>query len=147
MTAAAILVALLAVGAPRSTAPRVADAIAKYARSPDEAFFLVAWGRRESDFEQRIIDHHCRRWECDRGRAIGAWQMWPGAAGKDWARLPGDLDLQAKHAASMARWAMHACPGDSVRGGFRVLAGLGCDRPLIDENVRISLFEKARAAR
>lgn len=142
----AILAALLALGAPAETAPVVASAVAKYARSPDEAAFLLAWGKNESQFDQRIIDHHCRRWECDNGRAVGAWQLHAGAAGGDWARLPGDVDLQAKHAASMARWAMRACPKDPVRGGFRVLGGLGCDRPLRGESERVASFNKARSA-
>jgi len=129
MMIGAVLAVLLSFGAPKETAGDVATAIAKYARTPSEAAF-----------------HHCHRWECDHGLAIGAWQLHRGAAGPDWARLPGDLELQAKHAAGLARWAMRACPKDPVRGGFRVLGGLGCDRTLKGEEKRIAAFNKARAA-
>jgi hypothetical protein len=142
----AILAAVLALGAPSETASDVATAVAKYARTPDEAAFLLAWGTHESHFQRRIIDGDCKKWECDHGRARGAFQLHAGAAGSDWALLPGDIDLQAKHAAAMARWAMRTCPKDPVRGGFRVLGGLGCDRALKGEDARVISFRKARAA-
>jgi hypothetical protein len=140
VNSALILSALLRLGVahPEPTA----DAIAHNARTPVEAAFLIAWGRAESLFSERIIANDCRRWECDHGRARGAWQLHAGAVGKDWAFLPGNVELQARYAGRMTRWALRQCPADPVRGGFRVLGGLGCDRELKGEQSRVETFRK-----
>jgi len=142
MTAQTILVAILALGAPKASAPAFADAIARHARTADEAAFLVAWAEHESHFQERIVRNDCKRYECDRGRARGAWQLHRGAAGQDWDALPGNLDAQARSAARMARWALRECK--APLGAFRRLGGLGCDRALKGEDARMASFKKAR---
>jgi hypothetical protein len=155
MTLQIILAAVLALGAPKETATDVAVAIAKYARTPDEAAFMAAWARHESEFSAAIAAGKCEKWQCDAHkladgrvvfRARGLWQLHRGAAGDDWEMLPGDIDAQARAAARMTRWALRQCPGDPVRGGFRVLGGLGCQKALRGEAKRVASFEKARRA-
>jgi hypothetical protein len=149
VTFKSLLIALHLLGAPKDVAPEAATAIAKYARSDTEAAFMVAWADAESEFQRRIIDGRCHRWECDHGRAVGAWQMHRGAAGKTWDTMAGNLDAQAEAAARITRFALAAChaKGDAqVLGAFRVLGGLGCDRPLKGEAKRLAAFKRARGA-
>ena len=142
MNVQTILAALLALGAPKAVAPSFAAAIACHAKTPDEAAFLAAWAEHESHFVARIVRNECKPWECDRGRARGAWQLHRGAAGSDWDVLPGNLDAQARSAARMARWALRECK--APLGAFRRLGGLGCDRSLKGEDARMASFKKAR---
>lgn len=143
MTAATILAALLALGAPTATASNASSAIYKYSRSADEAAFLVALGMHETRFEARLIDGDCKPWECDHGAARGAFQLHRGAAGADWELLPGNIDAQARSAVRMVRWAFRVCK--TPVGAFRALGGLGCDRPLKGEEKRMASFLKARS--
>lgn len=143
MTTATILAALLALGAPRSIAPEVAQAIATNARTADEAAFLAAWAEHESHFQRRIANGECRAFECDHGRARGLWQSHAKPAGNAWDALPGNIPLQASIAVRHYRWAFRDC-GTTV-GAFRRLGGLGCDRPLKGEAKRVASFERARA--
>ena len=140
----AILAAALALGAPQSVAPSLAASVAQYAKTPTEVAFMLAWGRHESGFLARIIANDCKRWECDRGRARGAWQLHERAAGSDWAALPGNIDAQARSAARMTRWALGRCKGDA-RCAFRVLGGLQHDAKLKGEDERVASFNAARA--
>lgn len=145
MTLSAILLALSLVGAPKETATPVAEAVARYARTPQEAAFLVAWGRYESEYSPRIIANDCRKYECDHGRARGAWQAHRVAAGKLWDDLPGNIDAQARVAARHARWALGECSGDA-RCAFRLLGGLHRDRKLKGEEKRVETYARALEA-
>jgi len=140
----AILSAALAVGAPQAVAPELAAAIHQRTTNSTEAAFLLAWGRYESNFLPRIIANDCRRWECDRGKARGAWQLHERAAGADWDALPGNLDAQVRSALRMTRWALGRCHGDA-RCAFRVLGGLQHDARLKGEDERVATFEATRS--
>jgi hypothetical protein len=63
---------------------------------------------------------------------------------EDWARMVGveNTRFQAERAAMHARWALRQCPGDRVRGAFRVLGGLRCDEPLKGEAERVATFRR-----
>lgn len=141
----AILSAAIALGAPQSVAPSLAASVVQYAKTPTEAAFLLAWGWHESNYQARIIANECKRWECDRGRARGAWQLHERAAGDDWSALPGSIDAQARSAARMTRWALGRCKGDA-RCAFRVLGGLQPDARLKGEDERVASYERARRA-
>lgn len=152
MTLQIILAAVLALGAPKETATDVAVAIAKYARTPDEAAFMAAWARHESEFSAAIAAGECKRWQCDAHkladgrvvfRARGLWQLHRGAAGDDWEMLPGDIDAQARAAARMTRWALRSCGGDA-RCAFRRLGGLSAYSKLRGEEKRLASFAIAR---
>lgn len=125
----AILAALLKLGAPSVVAPEVADAVAQFARSPQEAAFVLAWAKHESHYELRIANDDCRRWECDHGRARGLWQSHKQAAGTAWEHMPGNISLQAFVALKHARWALKTCATSEnpIRGAYAVLGGKGCD--------------------
>jgi hypothetical protein len=139
----AVLAAALALGAPQETASDVASAVLKYARSADEAAFMLSWAEHESHFSARIIACECERWECDHGHARGAWQLHRGAAGADWAALPGNIDAQARAASRMARWSLRACEGNA-RCAFRLLGGLRVDVPLKGEESRIASYRRVQ---
>lgn len=143
MTWATILAALLVLGAPRGIAPEIATAIVGAARSPEEAAFLVAWAKHESDFSRRIADGQCLAHECDHGRARGLWQAHESAARGAWQSLPGNIRLQASIAARQYRFALRDC--GTTLGAFRRLGGLGCDRPLRGEGKRLASFDRALA--
>lgn len=125
----AVLAALLKLGAPVDVAPEVAEAVAQFARSPQEAAFVLAWAKHESAYQRRIADDDCHRWECDHGRARGLWQSHQQAAGTAWAHLAGNISLQAFVAVKHARWALKTCSSaeSPIRGAFAVLGGKGCD--------------------
>lgn len=145
MTLQSLLLALQLLHAPSDTAPGVAGAVLRHAKSPMEAAFILAWGRAESGFDSRIIRNECKRWECDHGLAVGGWQMHRRAAGPDWDELPGNIDAQVRSAARMTRWALKQC-GNQPRCAFRVLGGLRPETPLKGENARVSDFERVRRA-
>jgi len=95
-----------------------ADAIAAdiVAVSEREAFFegdagplatallLVALGRVESDFHERIERCECRRGECDNGRSLGIWQIMRGDPA-----MCGDRQAQALAALSVLQEARRMC--------------------------------------
>lgn len=124
-------------------------AIHAAAKTPDEAAFLIAWGDAETHYSLRVHAGRCHRWECDRGRARGPWQVHRNAAmsPEQWDKMHGveNIEEQAKVAAARARWAMRQCKGDPIRGGFRVLGGLGCQVELKGEGERMAAFKRARA--
>ncbi len=152
LTFTAILIAVLSLGAPHDTGTEVAAAIAKYARTPDEAAFLAAWAEHESHYSADIAAGNCKRWQCDahklpdgtiEHRARGLFQIHRGAAGADWDQLHGNIDAQVRSAARMVRWAMRECR--TPVGAFRRRSGLACDRKLRGEEARVRSFQRARA--
>lgn len=131
----------------RAQLEAVANAVATVARTPDEAAFLLAWGKAETNFSLRIHRGECRQWECDSGRARGPWQAHRNGMPEDrWDQMLGveHVQVQAEQAACHARWAMYACPGDRIRGAFRVLAGHRCSSPIRGEEDRVASFRWIR---
>ena len=131
----------------RAQLEAVANAVASVSQTPDEAAFLLAWGKSETNFSLRIHRGECKDWECDGGKARGPWQAHRnGMPDEFWDKMIGveNVQAQAEQAVKHARWALHACPGDRIRGAFRVLAGRGCQSPLRGENVRITEFKWIR---
>jgi hypothetical protein len=139
----AILAAVVALGAPRDVAPEFASAVAKYARTPEEASLMLSWAEHESHFARRIADGDCRKWECDHGRARGLFQEHRGAAGAEWSYMLGDIDAQVRAAARTTRWVLKTCKGDA-RCSFRVLGGLRTDVALKGEDSRVRSFTRVR---
>ena len=132
----------------RAQLEAVAHAIASVARSADEAAFLLAWGKAETNFSLRIHRGECRHWECDGGKARGPWQAHKnGMSDERWSKMTGveNVQTQAEQAVQHARWALSACPRDRIRGAFRVLAGRGCSAPIKGERSRVAEFEWARS--
>lgn len=129
----------------------IGRAVHRASRNADEAAFLLAWGDAETHFSLRIARGECFKWECDKGRARGPWQTHRnGMALATWDKMHGleNIDVQATHAAKMARWALAEChaKGDArVLGAFRLLGGKGCDGHLPGENDRLATFKRIRA--
>lgn len=125
----------------------LAASLAEHARDADELAFLIAWGSAETNFAVRIHAGRCKSWECDRGKARGPWQSHrSGMRADDWSRMHGveNTPAQVARAAGHARWALRQCPGDRIRGAFRVLGGLRCNVPLKGEDERVVRFETIR---
>ncbi len=129
----------------------LARAVHKAARNADEAAFLLAWGDAETHFSLRIARGECFKWECDKGRARGPWQMHRnGMALAQWDRMHGleNIGSQAAQAARLARWALSECraQGDArVLGAFRLLGGKSCTGSLPGEADRLAAFKRTRA--
>jgi len=137
-------------GAPEKPAQLagIAAAIAEHSRTAEEAAFLAAWAYSETKFSLRIHSGRCRPQECDRGRARGPYQPHRnGMPFEQWERMHGveNTWVQTEHAARQVRWALRQCPGDRIRGAFRVLGGLACHRKLRGEDERVAVFERVRA--
>ena len=131
----------------RAQLEAVAKAVASVSQSPEEAAFLLAWGKAETHFSLRIHRGECRTWECDGGKARGPWQAHKnGMPDERWNKMTGveNIQIQAEQAVKHARWALQACPGDRIRGAFRVLGGHGCLSPLKGENGRVGEFKWIR---
>lgn len=116
--------------------------------TPDELAFVLAWGQHETHFAVRIHSGNCKRWECDRGRARGPWQLHQnGMRAEDWNRMHGveNTPMQVARAVRQARWALRQCPDDRIRGAFRVLGARGCGLPLKGEAERVATFGRIRS--
>ena len=125
----------------------IANAVAAVAQTPDEAAFLLAWGKAETHFSLRIHRGECHSWECDGGKARGPWQAHRnGMPDERWSKMIGveNVETQAEQAIQDTRWALRACPHDRVRGAFRVLAGRGCSSPISGEDQRVAEFKWIR---
>ncbi len=131
----------------RAQLEAIAGAVASVAQTPDEAAFLLAWGKAETNFSLRIHRGNCSPWECDGGKARGPWQTHKnGMSEERWLRMIGveNVEVQAEQALRDARWALYACPNDRIRGAFRVLAGRACSWPIKGENERFATFNWVR---
>ncbi len=131
----------------RAQLEAVAKAVASVSHTSEEAAFLLAWGKAETHFSLRIHRGECRTWECDGGKARGPWQAHRNGMDDDrWNKMIGveNIQIQAEQAVRHARWALQACPGDRVRGAFRVLGGHGCLSALKGEEGRVSEFKWIR---
>jgi hypothetical protein len=129
----------------------IARAIHKVSRDGDEAAFLLAWGDAETHYSLRIARGECFKWECDHGLARGPWQAHRnGMPLATWDKMQGleNVDVQAAHAAKMARWALFEChaQGDAkILGAFRLLGGKGCNGYLPGEGDRLAAYKRVRA--
>lgn len=124
----------------------LAQAMTEAARDRRELAFLIAWGWHETAYSLRIHRNECRRWECDRGRARGPWQLHRnGLDAQSWDKLAGveNAREQALEAALRARRALRSCP--TVEGAFRHLVGRGCSSPLPGVDKRVATFRRVIA--
>ena len=132
----------------RAQLEAIARAVAAVSKTADQAAFLLAWGKAETNFSLRIHRGDCRPWECDGGKARGPWQLHRvGMPDELWAKMIGveNVQTQAEQALREVQWAFNICPRDHVRGAFRVLAGHGCTQPLKDETLRVAEFKWVRS--
>lgn len=94
------------------------------------AALLIVKAKEESGLLGRIAEGRCRRNECDamvvRGkvvhRSIGLWQLQAGyVPQEEWEKLPGNVRLQAWHAARVLGRGYDYCKG-SVTGAVSIYA-------------------------
>lgn len=92
----------------------LADAIATAGgRRPEIAWALAVTAVGESGLRRDVLGGACPEHECDRGRAIGAWQLHrpPAVPRCEWLTWAGDDPLPgALRAAGVLRWALATCP-------------------------------------
>lgn len=114
----------------------VADAVLSVTDNRRWVALLLAIGAHESGFRKRIAEGHCKRGECDGGRAWGLWQVHKSLANRDvWGSQ--DLALQAREASRVARGAFGTCRKSAVPfplSTFRAYAGAGCERAVHTED-------------
>ncbi len=142
--------------APESRQPHleaVASAVwAESARGPRErrewAKLLITIGAHESHFSIRIMRGECKKWECDRGRAKGMFQIHSNTLNRDsWALQDGDIPLQVKLASDALKRAYWTCARsgeDWLVGTINAYAGKRCGARWAGLDARIATFRSLR---
>lgn len=136
MTHAALVAVILAMPSPdRVDAEALASAIEATTKNPDWAALELAVMENETHLSQRIIDGHCKPWECDRGKAWGIFQEHRNAFNaRDFGSL--DLTVQVRTGYEMLSRAYWSCsrffpknpsPPVWVRFTINAFAGKRCD--------------------
>ena len=109
---------------------------------------MLTVGFHESGFSKRIIAGKCKKHECDRGRAKGAWQIHANTLNRDkWRDQDGDLPLQAKLASEMlvrAYWTCARSGVEPVRGALNAFAGKRCGSDWPGLKARLATYGRLR---
>jgi hypothetical protein len=117
----------------------IAEAVAvvageqRIASTRDWAALVVAIGQAESGFSLRIHAGRCHKWECDRGRARGPWQLHRYAeAVSTWEQMHGldNIAVQVRVASARLRRGYYTCRGsaDWLVATINGYAGISCSR-------------------
>ncbi len=125
----------------------IAEASQKRQRPPREyAALLATIGGHETNFDTQLVLGICKPWQCDRGRAKGAFQnhnvrlvadLWPTAAG--------DIVAQVEMADRVLRRSLTRCapfapyPAHVFRA-YRGGAANSCSFALKDEQSRVATY-------
>ena len=112
------------------------------------AAFLVALGGAETNFDSRLVLGVCASWQCDHGRAKGAFQNWSVSFTHElWAVADGNIPAQVAMADRTLRRSMTRCapfapfPAHVFRA-YRGGAASSCSWPLRDEAARVATFNR-----
>lgn len=133
-------------GDPRVPALRAAVALEVSRLKPpagvdpkDWRALVLAVGAAETHLSPRIIDGHCRPWECDRGRSRSGWQLQRNLhTAPVWERLQGfeNLHVQVATADAMLKRAYYQCRGARsvvwIDPVVLAYAGRGCRNTTIE---------------
>lgn len=130
-------------------AHEIARVSKKAPRSPREyAALLLTIGQHESNWSTDIVAGRCAAWECDKGRAKGAFQghrlrfsseLWDVAN----ANIPAQVEMADRALRrSMTRCAPFAPYPQHV---FRAYRGGSCSWELKDENARAATYARVLA--
>jgi hypothetical protein len=91
---------------------------------------LASVGINESGFSKRIIDGHCKKHECDHGRAKGWGQLHANSTNlAEWAKQDGDIPLQTRLVSDQLKRAYYTCSRSGVpwlQGTINAYAGRRC---------------------
>lgn len=123
---------------------RIAASVDRHARVKDGALdrklaaFVTAWGWHESAYSLRIGDGKCKPWECDGGRARGAYQGHRsiGMSDEDWDRMHGlvNIEFQVADAVHRARLHLGMCGGNVLQAYAALATGRGCSAKVRDKD-------------
>jgi hypothetical protein len=124
----------------------IASELARQVPSRKKAALLIAIGCQESHYDKRIVAGQCKPWECDKGKARGAWQgqrnrdvaeLWDVANGN----IPAQVEMASK---TLSHSLIHCEPFGPFPGHvFRAYRGGSCSWELKDENLRSWWYTKA----
>jgi hypothetical protein len=126
-------------------AAAIAEVSLSAPRSPREwSALLLTIGRHESNFDTEIVAGRCKPWQCDRGRARGAFQNQRVSFNAElWDVADGNIEAQVAMADRALRRSLATCARLGVpypAGVFRAYAGRSCSFPLRDEAARVATY-------
>jgi hypothetical protein len=135
----------------------IADALADVADEQritskrDWAALVIAIGQAESGFSLRIHDGRCFKWECDRGRARGPWQLHRYAeAVPVWEQMHGldNIAVQVRVASARLRRGYYTCRGggDWLVATINGFAGRRCSLVWPGLEARVATWRNVRRA-
>jgi hypothetical protein len=110
------------------------------------AALLIAIGTHESRFSPDIVANRCKPWQCDRGRARGAFQVHRlGYLAGLWDISPGDPAVQVEMADRVLRRSLTRCaPFASFPAlVYRAYRGGSCSWPIKGEAARVATYMRA----
>ncbi len=112
------------------------------------AAFLVTLGGAETNFDSQLVLGVCAKWQCDHGRAKGAFQNWSVSFTRElWAVADGNIPAQVAMADRTLRRSMTRCapfapwPAHVFRA-YKGGAASSCSFPLKDEAQRVATFNR-----
>ncbi len=98
----------------------------------------------ESGLSQRIVEHRCKKHECDSGRAKGLGQVHKNSLNAaDWDRADGDLTLQVKMLDDSLRRGYWTCARSGAgfpQGAINGFAGQRCGARWAGLDKRVATF-------
>lgn len=110
--------------------------------------FLVTLGGAETNFDTQLVLGICKPWQCDKGKAKGAFQNWRVSFTKElWAVADGNIAAQVDMADRTLRRSMTRCapfapfPAHVFRA-YKGGAASSCSWPLKDEAARVATFNR-----
>lgn len=124
----------------------IAAELARQVPSRRKAALLIAIGCQETHYDKRVIAGQCKPWECDKGKARGAWQ---GQRNRDvatlWDVANGSIPVQLQMASTTLNHSMIRCQPFGPFPGhvFRAYRGGSCSWELKDESLRSWWYDKA----
>jgi len=124
----------------------IATELARQVPSRRKAALLIAIGCQETHYDKRVIAGQCKPWECDKGKARGAWQ---GQRNHDvaalWDSANGKIPIQLQMASTTLNHSMIRCQPFGPFPGhvFRAYRGGSCSWELKDEKLRSWWYDKA----
>jgi hypothetical protein len=109
------------------------------------AALIITQGSMESNFDTAIVLGNCPKWACDRGRAVGAFQVHDVGPVHDlWSTAAGDPTKQVQMADRMLRRSMTRCApfAPFPQHVFRAYKGSSCSWAVQREAERVALFNR-----
>lgn len=129
-------------------AAAIAEVSADRPNPRQHAAFLVTLGGAETNFDSQLVLGICKPWQCDRGKAKGAFQNWSVSFTRElWAVAAGNPRAQVEMADRTLRRSMTRCAAFApfpahVFRAYKGGAASSCSFPLKDEAARVATFSR-----